>query len=163
MTSAWTDEADAIDEARIEQVVDELGWRNRTRGRADMDTGDTGSRLRPPALDDVDPSRPVHGWLRRAEAEDDEVWVPILELPFSIGRTSRNRLQLRNPHISRVHAVIDEIDGELSITDQDSRNGTYVNRRRVETVPLEDGDRIALGNIELSFQMPVEAPVVSTS
>lgn len=159
LTSAWTEEAGSVDEARIEQVVDDLGWRNRKRGRADMDTGDTGSRLRPPNLDNLDPSRPVHGWLRRSSEDDDEVWVPILELPFSIGRTARNRLQLRNPHISREHAVIDAVDGELQITDQDSRNGTYVNRRRIESIELHDGDRISLGNIELSFQMPVEASV----
>ena len=162
LTSAWADEADMVDAARIDLVADELGWRNRKRGRADMDTGDTGSQKRPPNLADLDPSRPMHGWLQ-CISDNDESWVPVLELPFSIGRTSGNGLQLRNPHISRVHAIIDEIDGELSILDQDSCNGTYVNRRRVETISLSDGDRISLGNVELNFKLPHEEPVVSAS
>jgi type II secretory pathway predicted ATPase ExeA len=161
-TSAWADEADKVDAARIALVADELGWRNRKRGRADMDTGDTGSHRRPPNLSNLDSARPVHGWLRCIN-DDDEVWVPVTALPFSIGRTSGNSMQLRNPHISRVHAVIDKIDGKIIIVDQDSRNGTYVNRRRVENTPLRDGDRISLGNVEIDFQLPVAEPVVSAS
>ena len=157
LTSAWADEADKVDAARIELVADELGWRNRKRGRADMDTGATGSQRRPPNLGDVDPSRPVHGWLR-CISDDGEVWVPVLALPFSIGRTSSNSMHLRNSHISRVHAVIDKIDGQLNIIDQESSNGTYVNRRRVEIIALTDGDRISLGNVELDFQLPEQAP-----
>jgi len=139
-------------------VATDLGWRHREAENRSAPT-----QITPPAIDDSDASRTVYGWLRRSEPDKDEFWVPVCHLPFTIGRTSRNRLRLRNPHISRSHAVIEQVGDELCIRDQGSFNGTFVNDMQIQSVPLKDGDRIAIGNIELTFQVLVEASAVSTS
>ena len=42
-------------------------------------------------------------------------------------------------------------DGHWTIEDQGSLNGTFVNRRRVESATLEDGDEIQIGKYRLTF------------
>jgi hypothetical protein len=50
---------------------------------------------------------------------------------------------------SRRHARIEaSADGRLEVVDLDSRNGTFVNGRRVASVRLSDGDRIGFGSAE---------------
>src|SRR4029434_6131045 len=49
--------------------------------------------------------------------------------------------------VSRRHAEIRFADGQYTITDLKSFNGTLINDQRItETVPLFDGDQIQLGN-----------------
>lgn len=153
LTSCWTEDEEIVSADRVDEVAGELGWQPR----------DTQESLTPPALADDDEDRTVHGWLRRTLQDSDEYWVPIYHLPFSIGRTSRNRLRLRHAHISRTHAAIEKVDGELCICDKGSRNGTFVNGERIASAPLKDGDRVAFGNVELVFQALVSAPVAGTS
>jgi pSer/pThr/pTyr-binding forkhead associated (FHA) protein len=42
-------------------------------------------------------------------------------------------------------------DGRFTIEDQGSLNGTYVNRRRIESSPLSDGDELQIGKYRLTF------------
>jgi len=153
LTSSWTDDEEVVSGDCIDDVATDLGWRRR----------EVDSHPKPPEINDGDASQTVYGWLRRSEPDKDEFWVPVHHLPFTIGRTSRNRLRLRNPHISRSHAVIEQVDDELCIRDQGSFNGTFVNDTQIQSVPLKDGDRIAIGNIELTFQVLVEASALSAS
>ncbi|MDJ0839007.1 MAG: GGDEF domain-containing protein [Acidobacteriota bacterium] len=55
-------------------------------------------------------------------------------------------------NVSREHAVflMDNM-GRTRITDLGSTNGTLVNGKRIESLRLEDGDRICLGNVILRF------------
>ena len=156
LASCWSDEEASVSGERIDEVAADLGWRRQSQG----------SSLQPPAIRDEDGARRVYGWLRRSSSDGEEFWVPIYQLPFTIGRTSKNRLRLRNSHTSRSHAVIEEVDGRLSLRDLGSRNGTAINGARItEPVSLTDGDRIAFGNIELTFQAFVETgtPALSDS
>jgi diguanylate cyclase (GGDEF)-like protein len=54
---------------------------------------------------------------------------------------------------SRLHAAFSTVDGRVFVRDLGSRNGTWVNDRRIgdEPVALADGDRIALGPTLLKF------------
>jgi len=153
LASCWTDEEDVVSGECVDAVATDLGWRRREK--ANLSNA--------PEIGDPLAERTVYGWLRRPAPDNGEFRVPVYHLPFTIGRTSRNRLRLRNRHISRVHAVIELIDGEICICDQGSRNGTFVNGERADTVPLKDGDRIVFGNIELTFQAMVEAPALRAS
>src|SRR5262249_21898922 len=64
----------------------------------------------------------------------------------SIGRSEDNDLVIDSAGISRRHAVVTNLDGEVQITDCGSQNGTFVNGRRLESaVELVDGDVISLG------------------
>ena len=51
----------------------------------------------------------------------------------------------------RLALGVDVDDGRFTIEDQGSLNGTYVNRRRIESAPLEDGDEVQIGKYRLTF------------
>ena len=58
-----------------------------------------------------------------------------------------------DPELSREHARISVSDGVLVIEDLGSRNGTFVNDKRIEaSTELQDGDRIKLGSSTLTFE-----------
>ena len=60
---------------------------------------------------------------------------------FSIGREDDCDLVLDDEKVSRHHAYIEVRDGQASIHDLGSSNGTYVNGARIaEPTPLRDGD-----------------------
>lgn len=64
---------------------------------------------------------------------------------FTIGRWPQNDLVLPDPQVSGVHARINRVDNRWVIHDEDSVSGTYVNRQRVRTADLQDGDEIVIG------------------
>lgn len=67
-----------------------------------------------------------------------------------------------NSSVSRVHAEIEYVGRWYVLEDKGSRNGTYLNGRRVtERVPLRSGDRLMIGGVELKFLE--EADAVSAS
>ena len=69
----------------------------------------------------------------------------------TIGRSPDCDVFLDDVTVSRNHAVLVEQDGRFAIEDQGSLNGTYVNRSRVESAELEDGDELQIGKYRLTF------------
>ena len=69
----------------------------------------------------------------------------------TIGRSPDCPIVLDDVTVSRRHAVLVEQDGRWSIEDQGSLNGTFVNRRRVDSADLSDGDEIQIGKYRLTF------------
>src|SRR5919201_7049340 len=70
---------------------------------------------------------------------------------MSIGRTPDASVFLDDVTVSRNHALIVRRRDGLYIDDLGSLNGTYVNRRRIESHKLSDGDEIQIGKYKLSF------------
>ena len=71
---------------------------------------------------------------------------------MTIGRGRGNDLDLRDDHkVSRSHVELQLSDGQWSLVDLKSSNGTLVNHRRVLHCPLRDGDQIQIGNTTLLF------------
>jgi VWFA-related protein len=78
--------------------------------------------------------------------------IPLLPGGFTIGRGPANSLDLRDPEISKNHAlIIQDPKGHFAIEDRGSHNGTFVNGNRVERGSLQNGDRIRLGSTEMVF------------
>lgn len=77
-----------------------------------------------------------------------------------IGRGEPNTIVLTDTQVSRRHAVVQAVEGGgYSIIDLGSRNGTFVNQRRVAApVLLQPGDRVTIGSHELVFQGATAAP-----
>ncbi|MGZ5420137.1 MAG: FHA domain-containing protein, partial [Solirubrobacterales bacterium] len=76
---------------------------------------------------------------------------PVEEDRMSIGRSPDAAIFLDDVTVSRNHAlVVQRRDGRF-IDDLGSLNGTYVNRRRIESHQLADGDEIQVGKYKLSF------------
>jgi FHA domain-containing protein/zinc ribbon protein len=70
----------------------------------------------------------------------------------TIGRSPDCDVFLDDVTVSRKHAVLvrDE-SGTFVIEDQGSLNGTFVNRRRIDSAPLENGDELQIGKYKLTF------------
>jgi EAL domain-containing protein (putative c-di-GMP-specific phosphodiesterase class I) len=70
--------------------------------------------------------------------------------PFLIGRKENLSLSIAISSVSRLHAIISEEDGILSINDLGSSNGTFVNHLSISSpTKLAHGDVIHLGNVEM--------------
>ena len=69
----------------------------------------------------------------------------------TIGRSPDCGIFLDDVTVSRKHAVVYERDGAFVVEDQGSLNGTFVNRKRVESAQLEDGDELQIGKYRLTF------------
>jgi len=65
--------------------------------------------------------------------------------------------------ISRHHCLFDINPPYVTLKDLGSKNGVYVNNRRVTEEFLHDGDRIALGTIVLIFRNPKDLSLFETS
>jgi pSer/pThr/pTyr-binding forkhead associated (FHA) protein len=79
------------------------------------------------------------------------------DLPeFIIGRDPDADVPIDEHVISRAHAKIIKRWGGIAIRDLESKNGTFVNNRKIVEEYLHDGDRIALGTIVLMFRNPQE-------
>ena len=75
-----------------------------------------------------------------------------------VGRGSRAQLRLdQDVHISRHHFRLDVDPPRCRLHDLGSRNGTFVNGRRVADCDLHDGDLIAVGQTQLRFAVHAAA------
>jgi len=68
-----------------------------------------------------------------------------------IGRSPDCEIFLDDVTVSRNHAVLVERDGTFFVEDQGSLNGTFVNRRRIDSAELENGDEVQIGKYRLTF------------
>jgi pSer/pThr/pTyr-binding forkhead associated (FHA) protein len=69
----------------------------------------------------------------------------------TIGRSPDCGIFLDDVTVSRKHAVLVQRDAGFFIEDQGSLNGTFVNRKRVESAQLEDGDEVQIGKYRMTF------------
>jgi pSer/pThr/pTyr-binding forkhead associated (FHA) protein len=68
--------------------------------------------------------------------------------PVTVGRSSQCDLSLQDTYLSSRHARLVNDEGELSIEDLGSTNGTYVNQELIKgRVQLERGDIVQVGGV----------------
>ena len=70
-----------------------------------------------------------------------------------IGRRSENHIVLEADNISRNHAAIERRKGTYFVRDLASANGTHVNGLRVELAPLNEGDRLRIGDFMITISL----------
>lgn len=85
-------------------------------------------------------------------ADGQELRFPLFRNRLSIGRTRHNDIQLDLRYVSRRHAVIATDDNTTRIIDWGSRNGVYVNKKRITEKPLKSGDVITIGLTHLRYE-----------
>ncbi len=78
----------------------------------------------------------------------------MVDAEVHIGRELDNALRIPDPSISRHHCVIRKAGTGYEIQDLQSSNGVLINGNRVLTSPLKHGDRITLGQIQITFLDP---------
>ncbi|MCS6798153.1 MAG: FHA domain-containing protein [Myxococcota bacterium] len=80
--------------------------------------------------------------------------VPLVRDEVTVGRKEGNTIRLTERNVSRRHARISKTNGAFVIEDLDSYNGVKVNGRRIERrATLKAGDRITIGDYQLSLQL----------
>jgi pSer/pThr/pTyr-binding forkhead associated (FHA) protein len=68
------------------------------------------------------------------------------------GRHPDSHIFLDDITVSRRHAeIVRQADGGYMVRDVGSLNGTYLNRERVESAKLADGDELQIGTFKLVF------------
>ena len=87
---------------------------------------------------------------RRLELQDEGV---------SVGRLPENMVQLNDSGLSRKHCIVEPVgNGRWQIRDLGSRNGTKLNKVRIDAEKLlENGDLVRVGSVELRFIDPERA------
>ena len=71
---------------------------------------------------------------------------------LTLGSAPDNDVVIDETSVSRVHAVVQNLNGRWFIEDCGSRNGTTVNSRRLSgMVALDSNDEVALGRVRLQF------------
>jgi hypothetical protein len=70
---------------------------------------------------------------------------------MTIGRSPDADVFLDDVTVSRDHAVLVHRLGGWHIDDSGSLNGTYVNRRRIDSHRLEDADELQVGKYKLTY------------
>ena len=68
-----------------------------------------------------------------------------------IGRSPDCDVFLDDVTVSRRHAELVRESDSFTIRDLGSLNGTYVNRKRIESAVLEDDDEVQIGKYRLTF------------
>lgn len=95
--------------------------------------------------------------------DSGSVWVERTDGPpqqidgsCSLGRSSSNQIVLPDDKVSRRHALIHvQEEDEFWLVDLGSRNGTYVNGRRItQPTRLRDRDHIEIARFRILFRQP---------
>jgi len=71
--------------------------------------------------------------------------------PTTVGRSPECGIFLDDVTVSRKHAVLAQEGERWRLEDQGSLNGTFVNRERVDSADLSDGDELQIGKYRLTF------------
>jgi serine/threonine-protein kinase len=78
---------------------------------------------------------------------------------FIVGRSSQAHFSLpeKDPHVSRLHLLVEVNPPLCRLRNMSAVNGTAVNGARVAEADLRDGDRITIGVTELTVRLPAPA------
>ena len=90
-------------------------------------------------------------------AQDDKREIPLASgYMWKIGRDEHCDIVVPDNRISREHALIQRDDsGEYYLIDMGSRNGSFINERRISTpAQLRDGDSLSIGGCSFVFCRP---------
>jgi len=86
------------------------------------------------------------------ESDGQDVRFPLFKDRLTIGRTATNDIQLNMQCISRRHAVIVTENGNTKIVDWGSKNGVYINEKRVAEQMLKNHDIVMIGTTEFRYE-----------
>ena len=111
----------------------------------DDETGE----LRPAAVEDV--AAQSGALVIRAGGGRVGQSFPLKGERMRIGRSPDAEIFLDDVTVSRDHAQLVRRGTGWSLDDSGSLNGTYVNRRRIESHRLEDGDELQVGKYKLTY------------
>jgi hypothetical protein len=86
-------------------------------------------------------------------ADGKETSFPLTGDTYTLGRHKNNDITVADPKVSSFHARIDRGGDGYMLVDLKSRNGTFVNAKRVESALLKTGDEVRLGAARLLYKV----------
>ncbi len=94
--------------------------------------------------------------LRGPATEGEDRVIGLGDRPLTIGRGSGQDLRLVDTRLSSLHAVIERVPGGWRVRDLGSKNGTFVNGKRLEAPHLlAAGDVLEFGDTRALFSYDV--------
>lgn len=99
----------------------------------------------------VDPAVDGQAIVVRGGGTRPDETVSLTSEQVTIGRSPDCDIFLDDVTVSRLHAIVLQRPDGVWVQDQQSLNGTFVNRRRVEEARLSDTDEIRVGRYRLTF------------
>ncbi|MBD2579546.1 PBP1A family penicillin-binding protein [Oscillatoria sp. FACHB-1406] len=92
-------------------------------------------------------------WVQQADASKAEIF-PLVGDYYKLGRSSKNNdIVVRNPVVSQTHLALKrdlKNQKHFILYDENSTNGVYIGRRKIQTLELRHGDILTLGPPELA-------------
>ena len=89
------------------------------------------------------------GWIVLSDGTE----IPVTHWENVIGRSKRSDIFIDFPTVSRSHAVLTRYDdGSWTIADADSKDGVFVNKKRIKIRALRNGDVISVGGVDMTLQ-----------
>ncbi|MEM6689422.1 MAG: FHA domain-containing protein, partial [Planctomycetota bacterium] len=80
--------------------------------------------------------------------------IPVTSEKFLIGRSEPCQLRPKSESVSRKHCILVVKDSRLLVQDLKSRNGTFVNEKRLPTDKakvLKEGDELRVGKLRFGI------------
>jgi penicillin-binding protein 1A len=96
--------------------------------------------------------------IKEANAAEEKVY-PLLGDRYTLGRSSRCDIQIRDPLVSQTHLTIKrnkKNPRSFIIQDEQSTNGTYRGKKRFKTFSLYHGESFTIGPPELAAAISVK-------
>jgi Domain of unknown function (DUF4388)/FHA domain len=92
-------------------------------------------------------------------ADGNETSFPLIRDSYTLGRHRNNDIVITDPKVSSFHGRIDRNPDGFHIVDLKSRNGCWVNGKRLEDALLKTGDEIRVGAARLVYKVEYTSAV----
>ena len=90
-----------------------------------------------------------------ATNKNHEGTVIPLQSENTIGKSGKNTIMIEDVTVSKNHCNINEDNGDWTITDNGSMNGTCVNNKQIKSKKLENNDCIQIGTYTFHYKEQV--------
>jgi hypothetical protein len=114
---------------------------------------DTREIVNPKAMKYLDNARHVTVSRLILVRDEGETSFPLTRDSYTLGRHRNNDILVTDVKVSSFHARIDRSSEGFVLVDLKSRNGTFLNGRKIETGLLKTGDEIRLGTARLLYKV----------
>lgn len=116
-------------------------------------------RLFPPTDEEfIRPEIPRQPWAwLRPRGEGLRSGFPLNKSHVIIGRDVSCDVMVNHHSVSRRHAEVVRLAEGYLFRDMGSKNGCFVNGQRVQEYLLQEGDVVAVGDVQLNFEAPRRA------
>jgi myosin heavy subunit len=81
-----------------------------------------------------------------------ELRFPLFKNRLTIGRTEQNDIHIDASYVSRRHAVVVTEQDTTRIIDWGSKNGVFVNAKRITEHFLQNGDTVTIGTADFRYE-----------